>query len=159
MPMPGWAKALIIVAVLLVLIVVGIVAAGAYWLSRNKDAWIAKGKAQVTEGKEAGRTTDNQGCVEKSVERYKAERGFYSAIGTSIFMQTCLQSSRPTPGFCDDVPKQMEFTKTAQWRVEQCERFDLSGDKYCQQLFSPVQQFCERGARRSSSEEPSEGPN
>jgi len=142
--MPGWAKALIIVVVLLILIVVGIVAAGAFWWSRNKDTLIAKGKAQVTEGRDVGRTTDNQGCVDKSIERYKAEPGFYNMIGASIFMQTCLRSSRPTDGFCAEVPKQTEFTKSAHWRLEQCEHFDLSKDKYCQQLFSPVQQFCER---------------
>jgi hypothetical protein len=156
--MPGWAKALIIIAVVLVLLVVGIIAAGAFWWSRNKDTLIAKGKAQVTEGKDTGRTTDNEGCVEKSVERYKVERGFYSVIGTTIFMQSCLQNSRPTAGFCDDVPGSTEFTKTAQWRVAQCERFDLSGDKYCQQLFSPVQQFCERHGGQSNSNEQGDSP-
>jgi hypothetical protein len=149
--MPGWAKALIIVAVLLVVFVVAIVAAGVFWWSRNKDTLIAKGKAQVTEGKETGRATDNQGCVNQSVDRYKADRGFTAVIGNSIFMSTCLQASRPTPGFCDDVPRQMEFTATAKWRLAQCEHFDLSGDKYCQQLFTPVQQFCEKhgGAGRA----------
>jgi len=153
MAMPGWAKALIIVAVVLVIFVIGIIAAGAFWISRNKDSLIAKGKAQIDEGKETGRSTDNAGCVDKSVERYKAERGMMSAIGTSIFMQTCLQSSRPTPGFCDDVPRQIEFTATAKWRVAQCERYDMSGDKYCQQLFSPVQQFCEKHGGAASSDE------
>ena len=142
--MPGWAKALIIIVVLLILVVVGIVAAGAIWWSRNKDTLIAKGKAQVSEGRETGKTTDNQGCVDKSIERYKLEPGFYNAIGTSIFMQNCLQNSRPTDGFCADVPKQMEFTRSAQWRIERCQHFELSEDKYCQQLFSPVQQFCEK---------------
>jgi hypothetical protein len=154
MAMPGWAKALIIVAVLLVIFVIGIIAAGAFWWSRNKDSLIAKGKAEVTEGKDTGRSTDNQGCVDKSVERYKAERGLMSAIGTSIFMQTCLQASRPTPGFCDDVPRQMEFTETGRWRVAQCQRYDMSGDKYCQQLFSPVQQFCEKRGGATTSDEP-----
>ena len=71
--MPGWAKALIIVAILAVLLVVGVIAAGAYWWSHNKDALIARGKAQMEEGRDAGRTTDNQGCVDQSVLRYKAD--------------------------------------------------------------------------------------
>ena len=154
MAMPGWAKALIIVAVVLVIVVIGIIAAGAFWISRNKDSLIAKGKAEVTEGEDTGRSTDNQGCVDKSVERYKAERGLMRAIGTSIFLQTCLQKSRPTPGFCDDVPRQTEFRETAGWRVAQCERYDMSGDKYCQQLFSPVQQFCEKRGGATTSDEP-----
>lgn len=142
--MPGWVKALIIIAVVGVLVVLGIIAAGAFWWSRNKDTLIAKGKAVVTEGKDFGRKSDNQGCVDESVSRYKKEPGFTGSIATSLFMQTCLQNSRPTPGFCDEVPKQTEFMKSAQWRVEQCRQVDLAKDNYCQQLFGGVQQFCER---------------
>jgi hypothetical protein len=149
----SWLKALIIVVVIIVVLIVGVVAAGFFWWSRNGETLIAKGKAQVTEGQAAGRSTDNQGCVDKAVERYKAERGMMSAIGTSIFMQTCLQASRPTPGFCDEVPRQMEFTETGRWRLAQCGRYDLSGDKYCQQLFSPVQQFCEKRGGATTGDE------
>jgi hypothetical protein len=142
--MPGWAKALIVVVILGVLLVVGAILAGAYWWSNNKDALIAKGKAQFEEGRAAGNATDNQGCVDQSVSRYKAEPGFTSGVATSIFMQSCLQASSPTTGFCDDVPRETEFVKSAQWRVAQCQRVDLSSDQYCQQLFAPVQRFCER---------------
>ena len=154
--MPGWAKALIIIVVLLILVVVGIAAAGVFWWSRNKDTIIAKGKAHVTEGEAAGRTSDNQGCVDKSIERYKGERGMYGAIGNSIFMHTCLLRSRPTPGFCNDVPKETSFVESGRWRVAQCEHYDLSEDKYCQQLFAPVQKFCERGGSRPERDEPSD---
>jgi len=147
--MPGWAKALIIVGILLVVFVVAIIGGGMYWWSQNK-ATVTGGLA---EGKAAGKLTDNQGCVNQSVDRYKADRGFTAVIGNSIFMSTCLQASRPTPGFCDDVPRQMEFTATAKWRLAQCDHFDLSGDKYCQQLFTPVQQFCERHGGTGSSEQ------
>jgi hypothetical protein len=147
--MPGWLKALLIVVVVIVVLVLGGIGAGVYYVSRNKDAWIAKGKAVVTEGRDFGRNSDNQGCVDESISRYKKEPGFASAISNSIFMQSCLDSSRPTPNFCTDVPKATEFVKSAQWRVEQCRRIDLSSDSYCQQLFQPVQQFCERRTRRS----------
>jgi hypothetical protein len=141
--MPGWAKVLIIIVVLIVLAVVGTIAAGAYWWSRNRDALLAKGKAVLTEGVEAGRNTDNQGCVDQSLARYKTEPGFTSSITTTMFMQSCLQVSRPTPGFCDEVPKQDEIMKSVHWRIEQCKRVDLSTDRHCQQLFAPVQVFCE----------------
>jgi len=68
--MPGWAKVLIIIAVLAVLLVVGMIVAGAFWWSRNKDSLIAQGKAVITEGQDAGRKTDNQGCVDESLTRY-----------------------------------------------------------------------------------------
>ena len=147
--MPGWAKALIIVAVLLVLLVVGVIGAGVYWWSNNKDALIGRAKAVVAEGQEAGRQTDNQGCVDESVSRYKKDPGIGSVISDSIFTRACLDSSRPSPGFCDDVPKQTQFVKTAQWRIEQCRKVDLSQDSNCQNLFTPVQQFCDERVRKS----------
>ncbi len=155
--MPGWAKALIITLVVMVLLVVGAIAAGIFWWSRNKDALIARGKAVVTEGKDAGSKSDNQGCVDQSISRYKKAPGFARSIEASIFMQTCLQISRPTPRFCDEVPKQTEFIKTAEWRVAQCRRVDLSSDNYCQHLFTPVQQFCERQSLGSKEEKGTDG--
>ena len=148
--MPGWLKALLIVAVVIVLLVLGCIGAGVYWWTRNKDALIARGKAVVTEGRDFGRNSDNQGCVDESISRYKKDPGFGSAISNSLFMRSCLDSSRPTPNFCTDVPKATEFVKSAQWRIEQCSRIDLSSDSYCQQLFQPVQEFCEKGPRKSS---------
>src|SRR5438128_241334 len=130
--MPGWLKALIIVVIVIVLLVVGLIAGGIYYVSRNKDAWLAKGKEVMTEGRDFGRNTDNQGCVDESVSRYKKDPGFTTIISNSLFMRSCLESSRPTPGFCDEVPKQTEFVKTAQWRLAQCRRIDLANDSSCQ---------------------------
>jgi hypothetical protein len=148
--MPGWLKVLLIVAVVIVVLVLGAIGAGVYYVSRNKDAWLARGKAVASEGRDFGRGSDNQGCVDESISRYKKDPGLGSAISNSIFMQSCLDSSRPTPNFCADVPKATEFMKSAQWRMDQCRKIDLSSDSYCQQLFQPVQQFCERGPRKSS---------
>jgi hypothetical protein len=151
--MPGWAKALIIIVVLGLLLVIGVIGAGVYWFSRNKDALLARGKAVIEEGQEAGRHTDNQGCVDQSMTRYKAEPGFTSGISTSVFMQSCLQSSRPTPGFCDDVPKETEFIKSGQWQLAQCQNVGLGSDQYCRQLFQTVERFCERPRRTSIPEQ------
>src|SRR5581483_8329379 len=95
------------------------------------------------------RQQDSQGCVDESISRYKKEPGFSSAISNAIFMRTCLDASKPTPGFCNDVPKKTEFMKSAEWRRDQCSRIDLSKDSYCQQLFQPVQDFCEKGPSRT----------
>src|SRR5207253_5639969 len=50
-------------------------------------------------------------------------------------------ASRPTSGFCNNVPKQTEFIKTAQWRMNQCRQAGLGSDNNCQNLFTPVRQF------------------
>ena len=146
--MPGWLKVLLIVVIVVVLLVVGVVGAGVFWWMRNKDALMARAKEVVTEGKDFGNHSDNQGCVDESISRYKKEPGFSSAISNSIFMRTCLEASKPTPGFCDGVPGKTEFMKAAEWRRDQCTRIDLAKDSYCQQLFQPVQDYCEHGSRR-----------
>jgi hypothetical protein len=146
--MPGWLKALLIVLAIIIVLAAGVIAAGVYWFYRNKDALIARGKAVATEGRDFGRGTDNQGCVDQSIMRYKRDPGFRAGISSSIFMRACLDASRPTPGFCDDVPKQTEFIKTAQWRIEQCRRIDLASDNNCHNLFTPIQKFCEHESSR-----------
>ena len=148
--MPGWLKALIIVAIVIVLLIVGVVGAGVFWWMRNKDALINRAKEVVAEGKDFGGHSDNQACVDESISRYKKDPGFSSAISNSIFMRTCLDASKPTPGFCNTVPKTTEFMKSAEWRRDQCSRVNLSRDSYCQQLFQPVQQFCEEPRKSSA---------
>jgi len=148
--MPGWLKALLAVAIIIVLLVLGVVVGGVVWWSRNKDKLVGRVKEVAIEGREFGRSTDNQGCVDETVARYKKEPGFTAVISNSIFTRACLDASRPTPGFCNDVPKVTEFMKSAEWRASQCRRVDLSSDSYCQQLFQPVQEYCERGPRKSS---------
>jgi len=146
--MPTWLKALLAVALIIVVLVVGVIVAGVVWWSRNKDKLIGRAKEVMTEGREFGRNTDNQGCVDESVSRYKKDPGIGSVISDSIFTRACLESSRPTRGFCDDVPKQTEFIRTAQWRIEQCRKVDLSQDSNCQNLFTPIQQFCDERASK-----------
>jgi len=148
--MPGWLKALLIVAVVVVLLIVGVVGIGAFYIYRNKDAWMARAKEVAAEGKSFGSTTDNQGCVDESLSRYKKEPGFTAIISNTVFMRTCLDASKPTPGFCDEVPKSTEFMKSAEWRFKQCRLAGLQSDNNCQNLFTPVQQFCEMRSRRSA---------
>ena len=148
--MPGWLKALLAVAIAVVLLVGVVIIGGVLWWSRNKDKLMGRAKEVMTEGREFGRNTDNQGCVDETLARYKKEPGFASGISASIFSRACLDASRPTPGFCTDVPRPTEFIKSGQWRVEQCRRADLSSDSYCQQLFQPVQEFCERRTNKSN---------
>ena len=147
--MPTWLKALLAVALIVVVLVVGVIVAGVVWWGRNKDKLIGRAKEVMTEGREFGRNTDNQGCVDESVSKYKKDPGIATVISNSIFTRACLESSRPSPGFCDDVPKQTEFVKTAQWRIEQCRKVDLSKDNNCQSLFTPIQQFCDERVRKS----------
>lgn len=149
--MPRWLKVLLIVAIVVVLLIVGVVGAGVFWWMKNKDALMARAKEVVAEGKAYGKDHDNQACVDEALARYKKEPGFGSAMSNNFFLRSCLESSQATPGFCESVPRSTEFMKGAEWQLAQCRQAGLSGDSYCRQLFQPVQQFCELGARKSSS--------
>jgi len=148
--MPGWLKGLLIVTLVVVVLAIGVGVVGVFYVMRNKDAWLARAKEVAVEGKSFGNSTDNQGCVDEGVSRYKKEPGFTSILSNTIFMRACLEASRPTPGFCDEVPKSMEFMKTAEWRLKQCRLAGLQNDNQCQNLFTPVQQFCEERAKPSA---------
>jgi hypothetical protein len=141
--MTGFTKGIIISLVLLVIIMAAGVAAGIYWLSTHGGQFLEKSKQSMLEGEQFGKATDNQGCLAESIVRHKQTPGFSSALSTQLFLQGCLQASRATPGFCDDVPKRLEFVKSAQWQQQQCARNNLR-DTYCPQLFSQVETFCER---------------
>jgi hypothetical protein len=139
--MSTWVKVCIAGGILVVLILVVAIAGGLYWWSTNGKQLIAQAGKAVQEGKEFGAHTDNQGCVSGALTRYKQNKGFGGALSTSLFLKGCLDGSRPTPGFCDSVPKELEFTKSAEWRIRQCSIAGVS-DEYCPQIFSQVQKFC-----------------
>lgn len=128
-------------AILLALIVVGL---AAYWWSQNSQRVLEGGRRAYEDGKAFGAGTDNRGCLTEAISRHKANTGFAESIKTNLFLRSCLKSSRPTPGFCDGVPKASEIMKTVAWQREQCTREGLSSDSYCGQLFSQVQQHCEQ---------------
>ena len=141
--MTTFAKGMIISGVVLVVVLVVGLAAGAYWISRQSGPLLARSKAAMEEGRRFGASTDNNGCLTETVASYKKEPGFTNAIASQLFLTACLPTSRATQGFCDDVPAQTEIRKSVNWQLDQCARAGLTGDSYCGQLFSPVQKFCE----------------
>src|SRR5882762_1354131 len=141
--MTGFAKGLIISLVVLVVLIAAGLAAGIYWLSAHSGEFLEKSKQSMAEGERFGKTTDNWGCLAESISRYKQTPGFSGALSTQLFLQSCLQASHKSLGFCDDVPKRTEFIRSAQWQQQQCARNNLH-DTYCPQIFAQVQTFCER---------------
>ena len=140
--MPTWAKVLVIVGVLLVLLIVAVVGLGVYIWKQNGPQFIENTRKAADEGRAFGRGTDNQACLVEGVSRHKRAEGFGELISTGIFLRGCLEASERTPGFCDGVPGQTEFIKSAQWQKEQCLKYGLSEAKQCGQLFVQVQQYC-----------------
>ncbi len=141
--MPTWAKVLIISGVVLALLVVALAGFGVYLWKQNGPQLIESSKKAMVEGREFGKETDNQTCLNDGVARHKKAEGFGALIAANLFLGGCLDTRRPTPGFCDGVPTQTEFIKSAQWQLQQCTRYGLSSQKQCGQLFVQMQNYCQ----------------
>ena len=146
--MPTWMKVLLVVGVVLVVLTVGTVVTGYFVVRRYGPGLMEAGKQTYGEGVEYGRRTDNEGCLNEAVARQARADGFADMVKNNVFMRACLEASRPTPGFCDDVPRQTEFMKAIAWQTRQCQRYGLSPEQQCSQLFGQVQQFCELSRQR-----------
>jgi len=148
--MPGWAKALIVTLCVVFTVVIGALVVGIVYVASNKDAWKARGREVVADGKNFGVNSDNQGCLDESIARYKSTERHLNAISTNLFMQSCLESSRPTPGFCDKVPVG-DMMKLVEWRQTQCRHYDLGDDLSCNHyLFMAVPMFCGEQKRKGN---------
>jgi hypothetical protein len=141
-------KAVIIISLCMLVLGVGVVGAGIYWWAKHGRRVVEAGAKTLEEAEAAGKQTDDQGCLDQALERYRKDQGFGGAISSGIFLQTCLKESRPTPGFCDDVPRPNELIKTTSWQIKKCKEAGLE-DQYCRQIFAQVQQYCGQGRAKS----------
>ena len=145
--MQTWMKVLLVLGGLLLVLVVLAVVAGFFVVRRYGPGLVEAGKQTFSEGAEYGQRTDNEGCLNEAAARQARVEGFTDMVRNGIFMQSCLEASRPTPGFCDGVPRQMEFMKAVSWQQQQCRRYGLKPEQQCGQLFQGVQRFCEGRVR------------
>ncbi len=81
-------------------------------------------------GREFGKTTDQNGCMQKG---FTLPGDF---LRQSFFISGCLRISRPTPDFCNEVP---DFND--KWAGEQCEKVGDNKDS-CVWTFKAKQSFC-----------------
>jgi hypothetical protein len=66
-------------------------------------------------------------------------------IVRGTFIRACLESSRPTPGFCDGVPKRsLANPGNYDWTIEQCEKIGMDPSQTgCKMVFHEQAWFCE----------------
>ena len=88
------------------------------------------------DGREFGKTTDQNGCLEKGflTEEYLV----------SGFVKGCLKSSKPIPDFCDGVPLGYDPGKAkdiSKWLDERCKKDGHNG-RSCLDTFIVKRDFC-----------------
>ena len=145
--MPTWMKVLLAVGGVLVVLLIAAVVVGYVVVSKYGPGFVEATGRSFEEGTEYGRQTDNEGCLNEAAARWARAGGMMDMIKNGVFLETCLNASRATPGFCDGVPRQTDFMKSISWHQQQCKRFGLRPEQQCTQLFQGVQRFCEKGGR------------
>src|SRR3954471_20046062 len=154
--MPTWLKIVLVIGGLLLVLAVAGVLGVVYVAKKYGPGLMEAGKHSMDEGREYGRRTDNEGCVGEAVARHKRVGGLGDMISNGIFFRGCLDASRATPGFCDDVPTRLEFMKSARWQLDECKHYGLAPESQCGQLFPQGQQFCEERGRTGTQTSPEE---
>jgi hypothetical protein len=142
--MPTWLKIVLIVVGIFLLLGIGAIVAGVVWYQKYGKGIVEGAMHAVEDGQKYGRTSDNAACVDESIVRYKRDStGMENLISAKGFLTGCLQTSRETPNFCNNVPGPFDFQEGLRWKTDQCRQHGLGGDKNCPQMFDAVQQHCQ----------------
>lgn len=132
--------------VVLIVVFIGL----AFYLSSDLESdkvFQRESQAKQVEGRELGKTTDQQGCMREGLTRAKTMSTFEFKRGqiNSAFVSACLESSRPAAGFCDGIP-QRSFTAPSadyDWITEQCDKIGMDHVKTgCIAVFQTRIKFC-----------------
>lgn len=124
------------VIVLLVLLTAG----AGFWFRSNRDEFEASGAVAVREGARFGLRADEAGCLAEGERRAAEASGFGGAFSAGGFVRSCLEFSRPTDGFCDNVPPATSIRRSIAWQQERCK-----GDRGCAAVIGLVQSYCTEG--------------
>ncbi len=107
--------------------------------------------AQVTipQADEFARTHDQAACRDEGLHRSDlcGVTDLSCFTQASVFLDRCLQSCAPTPGFCDGVPAQTEIMASATWAAAQCAQLGRVQDQRCTSMVQAIQRTCARAAR------------
>ena len=136
------AKIILAVVVGLALFAVGVIGLGAYFWSRHGRGLVEANERQYAQGLAFGRQTDESGCLNEAVTRYKRNGGMTGYMAAGLFVKACWTSSRPSDGFCDQVPKPLDLLRAPRWQLEQSRRAGIDR-QYGGQIFSLQQMHCD----------------
>jgi hypothetical protein len=101
-------------------------------------------KEVEAEGREFGKATDNEGCINEGLRRSKSATilDFGSGMSSMVFVEACLKSSRPTPDFCVGVPSFWSM-QDSEWKIAECRKAGLDEAKTgCMHVFKVKHEFC-----------------
>lgn len=131
--------ALIGCGALLALVVIAVVGMGIWW-KRNGGDLEEGAMAAARDGARFGLVRDEAACFDEGKRRVAAASTFQSTFTVGAFVRSCMEFSRPTPGFCDNVPPATSIGKSAAWQSQRC-----GDDMLCRNVSQVQQTYCTEG--------------
>jgi hypothetical protein len=125
--------------VLILLAIVGVVAASIWW-KRNSGTLQAEVAVGAREGARYGVSNDEAACFEQAKQRAAGSMSVAGSVSVGAYMRSCLEFARESPAFCDDVPPQTALRRTIEWQGARC-----GDDAICRNVAQVVQQYCTSG--------------
>ncbi|WP_027858370.1 hypothetical protein [Marinobacterium jannaschii] len=77
---------------------------GAQWLDEYNQEMGAQAEEFRQRGAALGATTDQQGCLDQTLEQFNECFGYECTVNHGQYLKACWSKSAPTEGFCDDTP-------------------------------------------------------
>lgn len=110
----------------------------------------AQGEIVMAEGESYGLSSDQDGCLEASLDKAAACTGGVMEKGTcqgmsQVFMQGCLNTGSASAGFCDGAPSPEAIMDTVNWGVAQCEAAGRSSEQSCANVQQTRAEWCNQG--------------
>ena len=116
--------------------------------------YVSQLTGQVKEDQKAaerfGETADETACLNETLARSKGKSALTAVASNSIFLSTCLKRSRPTPGFCSDVPPSDDKEQTRAWIKTKCRDLGES-DLTCGSIYGVIIGHCQHRPEDSTS--------
>ncbi|HYR11629.1 MAG TPA: hypothetical protein VEQ60_27850 [Longimicrobium sp.] len=110
------------------------------WWKRNRGDIEAEAIVAAREGARYGVSNDEAACFEQAKQRAGGSLTVAGSFSVGAYMRSCLEFSRQTPAFCDDVPPQAALRRTIEWQAARC-----GDDTDCRNVAQVVQQYCTTG--------------
>jgi hypothetical protein len=134
----------VVMTVLLIIgLIIGLVVTELYYelfyqSKINRQNWEQTG----IDGKEFGKSTDQNGCLEKG---FSPEPSHAYSDYNFLFVSECLNSSQPSPNFCDGVPPWLQ-SESRIWEAKQCEK--VPNKDACHETMSAKLSYCDNEKRK-----------
>ncbi|HEU0300097.1 MAG TPA: hypothetical protein VFR37_11595 [Longimicrobium sp.] len=132
----------------LVLLGAALVVSWLVWWNRNSDDMESAAATAAREGTRYGLAHDEQACFDEGTRRANDQRSLTEGFAAGSFVRACLEFSRVSPGFCDNVPPVTAIRRSMEWQQQRC-----GSDAGCRNAGQVVQGYCSEGGPKRTVED------